>query len=179
LLDGGVSSVNESVQGSFTVREAELGSSVALRAGKPDEVCVAGHLDLVPDDAWDTYWGAEVSMTFDAPPGEESQLWQPDGVIGLAFDLEGTLPPEVRTVATVRDRDLPFEAYCQDLSPQNGDTQYVLFDQLKTDCMQPRGGKPLPQGPLLRFGWYVPAQYNAVDFDFCLSALRPIRAASE
>lgn len=109
LLDGSVNSANESIRGNFTVRESELGSSVALRTNEPGKVCASGHLDQVPDDAWDSYWGAEVSMTLNEPPGGSPSPWRHDGVTGFAFELSGNLPLDVRMVAFLRDGDQPSE----------------------------------------------------------------------
>jgi hypothetical protein len=136
---------------------------------------------VVPSDGdWDSYWGAEVSMTLNELPAVGSQPWQRDGVIGLAFDLSGIVPLELWTVTTPRDRELPFESYCEVLSPRDGDIQFVLFDQLQRSCWDPGTGKPLPEGPLLRFEWYLPASANIpTDLDFCISDVRPIRAAGE
>lgn len=181
VLDGTVHSATENIQGSFRVRESAQGSSVALRAGKTDEVCVAGHVGVVPTtNDGDSYWGAEVSMTLNELPGIGPKPWQRDGVIGFAFDLSGTIPLAFRTVTSLRDSELPSESYCEMLSPRDGDTQYVLFGQLQSSCWEPATSKPLPEGPLIRFGWQVPADINIPsDLDFCISNLRPIRAASE
>jgi hypothetical protein len=179
LLDGTVRSADEGIQGTFMVRQSDAGSSVALRAGKPGEICAAGHVDLLPRAGdWDTYWGAEVSMTLNELPAMGAQPWQRGGVIGFAFGLSGTIPLDVQMVTTSRDRDLPYDSYCELLSPRDGDTQYVLFEQLQTSCWNPGAGKPLPEGPLVRFGWHVPADANIpTDLDFCISDVRPIRTA--
>jgi hypothetical protein len=176
LRELSVSSSTESFEGSFALRSSELGSHISVRPGPDGQVCVEGEVGVVENEDYDSYWGAQIELDLsDAGQGEPAQPgWERGDAIGLAFELQGAIPFELRMVAATSPSTLlSLPVHCSFLTTWDGYRHFARFDDIVEDCWEGRDGAGLPEGPLSQLGWLVPASpLGSVEFDFCLSDLR-------